>query len=245
MNDILIHALIPARGGSKTIPRKNIKIYRDLPLLVHSIKIAKKSSFISKVVVSTDDKEIQEIAIKHGAESPFLRPISISGDYATDFECFHHYISWLTFSKKKIPDVIVHLRPTYPERDIHILNKVISTFLKYRGEYDSLRTVIPSEKTPFKMYFIENNTLEPLFKEFRDMKEPYNQVRQILPKCYQHNGCIDIVNVKTITELRSMTGDKIYPYIMRLDDKHDIDTHADWKNSIKFGKKFIDCEKVQ
>lgn len=236
MNHLLIHALIPARGGSKTIPRKNVKMYKDKPLLVHSIDIAKKCPFISRIVISTDCEEIKKVAMENGAEVPFIRPSDISGDFSTDLECFQHYLLWLTYAKQDIPDIIVHLRPTYPERCITDVNKMIKTFLKVRNQYDCLRTVIPIDKSPFKMYTLSEHTLQPLFTSYGNMKEPYNHVRQVLPQCYLHNGYIDIVNTKTISELKSMTGHKIYPYVMKLHNDLDIDTYQDWEKSKAFVK---------
>ena len=231
-NNIIIHALIPARGGSKSIPKKNVKIYKKYPLLVHSINVAKDISFISKIVVSTDCDEIKNIALKNGADVPFLRPSNISGDYSTDIECFQHYISWLKVNKKKIPDIIVHLRPTYPERNNDILYKCLTKFIDIRDIYTSLRTVVPINKSLFKMYTIDSDkTLKPTYEVFNNIKEPYNQVRQILPITYLHNGCIDIINTKII-ENGSISGDKIYPYIMEDNETYDIDTNDDWKRSL-------------
>lgn len=228
---MLIHAIIPARYGSKSIPKKNIKIYKDKPLLVHSIKQALKSRHIDRVIVSTDSDEIRKIAIENGAEAPFLRPELISGDYSLDIECFQHYLDWLKYVRGKKPDILVHLRPTYPERDVDFLDKCIRRFLNKYLEYDSLRTVIKMEKSPFKMYTITKNKLNPLFTEYKDMKEPYNSVRQLLPDCYLHNGCIDIVKSK-IVEKGSMTGENILPVIM--DEMFDIDTEDDWEKSINY-----------
>lgn len=229
--EILVHALIPARGGSKSIPKKNIRNYKGKPLLVHSINAALQSIFIQKVVVSTDCEEIQRIAQRNGAEAPFLRPSYISADDSLDIQCFQHYLSWLRFAKQDVPDIIVHLRPTYPERDPGLVDRCISQFLKVREKYTSLRSVIPTEKTPFKMYRLIDNVLIPLFEQVDDIKEPYNQTRQKLPMCYLHNGCIDIMNTKTIEE-GSMTGDRIYPYLMDRSETLDIDTENDWDRSL-------------
>lgn len=233
MNNIIIHALIPARGGSKSIPRKNVKIYKKYPLLVHSINVAKDIPLISKIIVSTDCEEIKKIALENGATVPFIRPSQISGDCSTDLECFQHYISWLKYNKKQIPDIIVHLRPTYPERNNNIVYKCLTKFIDVRNIYTSLRTVVPIEKSLFKMYTInsDDTTLEPTYEVFNNIKEPYNQVRQILPTTYLHNGCVDIINTKTI-EKGSMSGDKIYPFVMEENETYDIDTTDDWKRSL-------------
>lgn len=233
-----IHVLIPSRGGSKSIPKKNIRRYGKLPLLAHSIMVAKDSKLVNRIVVSTDCEKIREIALQNGAEAPFLRPSSISGDFSTDLECFQHYLFFLKSRKQPLPDLIVHLRPTYPNRTQRLLDDCISKFTKVQENYTSLRTVVPIEKSLFKMYTVEdNNILTPSYKEFKNIKEPNNQVRQILPKTYLHNGCIDIVKRETI-ENGSISGDRIYAYIMDKKETNDIDTEDDWKNSL--AKKFYD-----
>jgi len=231
---VIIHALIPARGGSKSIPKKNIRRYDRYPLLVHSILAAQEIPSISRIVVSTDCEETRQIALKHGADVPFLRPSNISGDLSTDLECFQHYISWLKIMGQELPDIIVHLRPTYPGRKNCILDNCLKKFLRVKNDYSSLRTVIPLDKSLFKMYTIDKkeNTLTPTYTEFGEIKEPYNQVRQILPTTYLHNGCIDIVKRETI-EKGSITGDKIYAFVMEKEETYDIDTEEDWERSLE------------
>lgn len=238
-NKTIVHALIPARGGSKSIPKKNIRKYNNYPLIVHSIQTAKIEPIIQKVIVSTDCLEIKRISEEYGAEVPFLRPEIYSGDYSTDFECFSHYINWLKNNNKELPDIIVHLRPTYPERNEKLLYKCLHTFMKVKDKYTSLRTVIPIEKSLFKMYTIDkNNLLESTYKEYKGIDEPYNAPRQLLPTTYLHNGCIDIIKRETI-ENGSITGDKIYAYIMSKEETYDIDTEEDWERSLEYGKNKI------
>jgi len=222
-----ILAIIPARGGSKGIPRKNIKPLNSKPLIYWSIDQAKRSKYITRIIISTDDDEIKNIGLKYGAEVPFLRPTDISDDLSTDYEFMDHCINWLKTNEKKLPDLIIQLRPTYPTRSVKIIDKCIEKLINVRN-YDSLRTVIPFEKSPYKMYRINNNTLNPLFEEVNGLKEPYNRCRQELPQTYLHNGYVDIIWTKTIIEKRSITGNKIYPYIMSGNEYHDIDTYDDW-----------------
>lgn len=242
--NLVIHALIPARYGSKGIRLKNIKIYDGYPLMAHSIMLARRCQYISDVVVSTDSVEFKKIALKYGASVPFLRPSQISGDYSTDLECFEQYIDFLKYAKRTIPDIIVHLRPTYPERTSDLINKCVRTFLINYKNYDSLRTVIPLRKSLFKMYTINNNLLIPTYQQYKDIKEPHNQVRQLLPQTYLHNGCIDIVKTSTIINKKSICGTKIYPYIMNKNDNNDIDTPSDWNASIKRSNP-IDIPKIK
>lgn len=230
--NMYILAIIPARSGSKGIKNKNIKIYNDKPLLVHSIDIAIESKYISEVIVSTNSSEYKKIAESHGALVPYLRPEEISLDLSTDFEYLKYHIDWCISNGKKIPDLIVQLRPTYPNRNIKILNETINIMINNYDKYDSLRTVVKFEKSPFKMYRIKDDNLIPLFKKIDDIDEPYNQCRQILPDTYLHNGYIDIIKSDIINKYNSVTGNKIYPYIMNTEETNDIDTLEDWNKSL-------------
>ena len=228
MNNIKkIVAFIPARSGSKGIPNKNIQLYKDEPLIVHSIKLAKKNDYIHEVYVSTDSPQYKEIAIKYGANVPFLRPKEISDDLSPDIDCFKHFLEWYFKEYHFYPDILIHLRPTYPNRTTKLLNDCILTFIDNYNEYDSLRTVIPIDKTPVKMYFIEDKKLIPYFPNFNAIVEPYNQARQLFAQSYLHNGCIDIIKTSTIINDNLLSGKNIYPYIMDKDEDCDIDTEAD------------------
>ena len=224
-----ILCLIPARSGSKGIKNKNILKVNGFPMLVWSIKQAQESKYSKymKIVLSTDSEEYRKIGLEYGAEVPFLRPNEISGDLSTDQEFIEHAVNF--YQKKNYePDFILQLRPTYPTRKVKILDECLNIFLEKRYEYDSLRTIVPFEKSPFKMYKIQENILKPLFKEVNNTKEPYNQCRQVLPQTYLHNGYIDILNTEIIKK-GTISGDKIYPYIMNKDEIHDIDTLEDLK----------------
>ena len=118
MGDVKILCIIPARSGSKGIPDKNIKLFRGLPLLAWSIKQAEECKYKMRIIVSTDSTEYQKIAIKHGAEAPFLRPKSISGDLSTDYECIKHCVNWLKVNENYNPNIILQLRPTQPCRKV-------------------------------------------------------------------------------------------------------------------------------
>ena len=233
-NKYKITAIIPARGGSKRITKKNIKKYAEKPLIYWSIKLALESIMIDNVIVSTDDEEIAETAIKYGASVPYYRPKDISGDLSTDYEFMEHYIEWINNHKNKNKyhtDIIVHLRPTYPNRKLEILDDAIYQYLKVVDNYDSLRTVCEMDKPAFKMYKMIGNELIPLFKEINGINEPYNMPAQLLPKTYWHNGYLDILKVDTITKKKSMSGDKIFSYVMDKNEIYDIDTIEEWELS--------------
>ena len=232
MNNYKILCIIPARSGSKGISNKNIKLLGGIPLLNWSIYQARASKYYSsmKILVSTDNQKYADIAKKEGAEVPFLRPNNISRDLSTDYEFISHCLQYLKTEENYHPDIILQLRPTQPLRKVRDIDKCLDIFIKNYKEYDSLRTVVPFEKSPFKMYTIENNELIPLFKEINCLKEPYNQCRQILPQTYLHNGYIDIIKADIIKD-GVLSGEKIYAYVMNKADTIDIDTIDDWKKT--------------
>ena len=226
-----IVALIPARGGSKGIPNKNSKNFCGKPLIAHSIETAKQSIFINEIVVSTDSLEISNVALEHGASVPFLRPSEISQDYSPDIDFFKHYLGWLKECGKEIPDLFIHLRPTYPIRDVQFLDNCIEQMISNYENYDSLRTVIENkDKSPFKMYTVDGKLLKPVVpsSEYPFVRELHNQCRQVLPTTYTHNGCIDIVKPSLILNRNMLSGDKILPVVMDQNEVNDIDSIEDW-----------------
>ena len=228
IDNIKILCIIPARSGSKGLPHKNIMDFKGKPLLSWSIEHAQQSKYSNniKIIVSTDSEKYAEISKQYGAEAPFIRPENISGDISTDFECIKHCVDWLKENENYEPDIILHLRPTQPCRKIEHVNKAIEIFINQREKYDSLRSVIPVEKSPYKMYSINNDELKPLFDEVNNIKEPYNQARQLLPQCYLHNGYIDILNAD-ILKNDTISGSRIYPFVMDIDNNIDIDEKKD------------------
>ena len=192
-----IVALIPVRSKSKGIPHKNIKPYKNIPLMAHSIKSALESNYISDVFISTDSIEYQKIALEYGARITPLRTDEISNDLSPDIDVFKHFIFTYPVNEK-LPDIIVHLRATYPNRTLNTINNAIEMFIQNYNAYDSLRSVVELDKTPYKMYYVDNNTLIPYFKTHPNLIEPYNQARQHFEKTYLHNGYIDIVKTETI-----------------------------------------------
>lgn len=228
IDNINILCIIPARSGSKGLPDKNIMDFKGKPLLSWSIEHAQQSKYSKymKIIVSTDSEKYAEISKQYGAETPFLRPCNISGDISSDYECIKHCVDWLKENENYKPDIILHLRPTQPCRKIEHINLAIEKFIIIRDKYDSLRSVIPIEKSPYKMYSINNDELKPLFDEVNNIKEPYNQARQLLPQCYLHNGYIDILNTDILTN-NTISGTKIYPFVMDMDNNIDIDEKKD------------------
>ncbi len=229
-----ILCLIPARSGSKRIKNKNIKHLCGKPLIAWSIEQAMKSKYKKnmRIVVSTNDENYKKIALQYGAEVPFLRPKNISLDFSTDYQFITHAIYWLKKNENYNPDIIVHLRPTQPCRTTNLIDDCISYFLNNINDYDSLRTVIPFYYSPYKMYKISENLLIPLFKDVNGIKEPFNKPSQILPQCYINNGYVDIIKTSIIKN-KTISGTKIYPYVMKKTDSIDIDNMDDWYEAEK------------
>lgn len=226
MKDIL--ALIPARGGSKGIPRKNIRSFAGYPLIAWSIAAAKQSALVTRIIVSTDDEEIAAVAREWGAEVPFLRPSELAQDKTTDLPVFEHALKFLEEVEGYYPGIIVQLRPTSPIRPKGMVDGAVSILLNHK-DADCVRGVVPAAQNPFKMWRFnsEDKPLHPLL-EVDGIPEPYNAPRQILPPVYWQTGHIDAIRLATITNKKSLTGDVIYP--LMIDPKYtvDIDTPADW-----------------
>ncbi|MCI0724194.1 MAG: hypothetical protein L0338_35320, partial [Acidobacteria bacterium] len=205
-------ALIPARSGSKSIPDKNVRIIGGKPLIAHSIGHALAARSVGRTIVSTDSESYAELARKFGAETPFLRPAAISEDRATDLQVFEHALEWLRKDQKYQPDVCVHLRPTHPVRDPADIDRMVELLVN-NPELDAVRSIVPAPETPFKMWFRGGDgLLTPVVQTGID--EPYNKPRQCLPQTYLQNASIDVVRTTVITERHSMTGQKIFGYLM-------------------------------
>ena len=225
---VKILVLIPARSGSKGIPNKNVKDFCGKPLLAWSIEQAKKSKYAKdmKIVLSTDSIEYASVGNEYGAEVPFIRPKILSQDKSIDIEFIKHAVDYLKEWENYESDIILQLRPTQPCRKVEDINMAIEVFISNRDKYDSLRSVIAVEKSPYKMYSINNEELTPLFNEVNNIKEPYNQARQLLPQCYLHNGYIDILNAD-ILKNDTISGSRIYPFVMDMNNNIDIDLKKD------------------
>jgi CMP-N-acetylneuraminic acid synthetase len=220
-------ALIPARGGSKSIPRKNIKPLAGVPLLAYSIAAARAAHSVTRTIVSTDDPEIAEVARCYGAETPFLRPAEFSQDNTTDLPVFQHALQWLDENEGYTPDIVVQLRPTSPLRRTDHIDAAVYTLME-RPDADSARTVCVPFQNPFKMWRIgPDGLMIPLMET--GFREPYNMPRQLLPDVYWQTGYVDAVWSHTILEKESMTGDRILPIVIDPADWIDIDSPDDWR----------------
>lgn len=223
MKDQKILAVIPARGGSKGIPRKNIHLLLGKPLIAYSIHAALQSHTIQKTVVSTDDECIARIARHYGAEVPFLRPPHLSTDTATSVAVVQHAVRYLSDTNENPADIIVCLQPTSPLRSAEDIDQAVTLCLSTGA--DSVVSLCPAEHHPYWMKQVVGNRVYPLM-EVDDEKYPR---RQDLPPVYQLNGAIYVTRRKILLEEERLLGANTLAYVMPRERSVDIDTHIDLK----------------
>lgn len=226
-------AILPARGGSKGVPLKNLHPLWGQPLIAHSIRAAQACPEISRLIVSTDSPAIAEVATALGAEVPFLRPAELSLDDTTDEPVFTHALRWFQTRGEVLPDFVVHLRATSPRRDPRLLSKAIH-LLREAAHLDCIRGVCVPNQNPYKMWRInEAGLLTPLLSDAGP--ESYNRPRQQLPPVYWQVGSIDVIRTRTILEKKSMTGENILPIFVSPADALDLDNPEDFHVAEKLG----------
>lgn len=228
-----ILGIIPARGGSKGIPSKNIQKLGSLPLIAYTIKSAQKSK-INRIIVSTDNKKIAEISEKFGAEIPFFRPKKISQNNSSSKDLILHAIKSLK-NLNYFPEIIVLLQPTSPFRTSKMINQSID-ILK-RSKSTSVISVMTSNHHPFQSYTKKNQFLN----HFHSNHEKFFYQRQQLPEMFVETGSIYTFWTKTLENFDSIYGNKIKPMISDVDEFNlDINSKFDlfiaemilknWKN---------------
>ena len=205
-------ALIPARGGSKALPRKNLRLLAGKPLIVHSIEQALAAKTITRTIVSTDDAEIAEVSCAAGADVPFMRPAELAQDDSPDLDVFQHALTWLEENERYRPELVVHLRPTHPIRRPERIDEAVRT-IAADPSADSLRSVCWPAQTPYKMWRVTGGYLEPIL-EIEGACDVHSLPRQVLPEIWWQNGYADVIRPQTILELGSMCGRRILPFVV-------------------------------
>ena len=177
MTEVL--ALIPARGGSKSIPRKNILPFAGHPLIAYSIAAGLAAETVSRVIVSTDDVEIAAISRQYGAETPYMRPQEFACDGTPDLPVFKHALEWMSENEGYVPEIVVQLRPTSPCRRVIHINEAVYRLIEH-PEADSVRTVCLPFQNPYKMWRIKpDGFMTPILET--QLKEPYNLPHLAVP----------------------------------------------------------------
>ena len=224
---MISYGLIPARAGSKSITKKNLLPLKGTPLFLWSVKSSNDSKEICKTFVSSDDQEILHLS----KENNFIgvkRPTKYAGDKSRDTEYISHFLDYLEKDGYVQPDLVVILRPTCPNRDFLIIDKGIK-FFNESNQYDSLRSVILSSQTPFKMWYLdEKNELEPIISD-SNIYQPFNAPRQLLPKVFWQDGYLEIIKVSSY--LKGNYPGKIKGFI-NPSPAYDIDSLKDIPNDV-------------
>jgi N-acylneuraminate cytidylyltransferase len=223
-----VYTIIPARGGSKGIPKKNIKILKGKPLIAHTIEYSLKSSTIKRTIVSTDSLEIADIAKSFGAMVPFIRPDYLAEDLTPDFPVFKHALLELEAIFNETIDLFVLLRPTSPYRPNGLIESGVTKMIQ-NPNASSLRSVAKTNEHPYRQWLSNGDFIVGYEK---DIIEPYNIPRQQLPDIYFQTGDIEIIRRSTIID-GSISGKNIIPLIIDHEDMVDIDTEKDWKDAEK------------
>lgn len=220
-------AVIPARGGSRGLPRKNIRPLRGRPLIAYSIEAALNAKSVGRVVVSTDDREIASIAASHGAEVPFMRPADLALDTTPDRPVLLHALDWLEKNGGYSPDAVVLLRPTTPLKTPGMIDGCIK-LLAETPALTSVRTVTRVEGVfhPYWMYKADGAVLKP-FMDGMDVSQYYQ--RQLLPPCFRLNGVVDALRAETVRNCPDLFGPSIgfvdigEERAVDIDNQHDLD----------------------
>lgn len=217
-----VTALIPARGGSKRLPRKNVKLLGDRPLIAWTIETAKASKYIDRVVVSTDDEEIKQISELYGAEVPFLRPEHLATDRATSFDVIKHAIGFLQLDQKN--ELIVLLQPTSPLRLVPELDAALESFITKKAK--GIVSVSEAEHSPMWTNTLpENGCMSDFIRP-----EIQGKRSQDLPKFFRLNGSIYIYETLSLLEQAKIFFDEsVYGFETSLKTAVDIDTDLDFK----------------
>lgn len=206
-----VAAIVPARGGSKGVPMKNIRPLAGYPLIAYAVLAGKLAGNIDRVIVSTDSQDIAATAASYGAEVPFLRPTELAGDKSTDLEFFQHAIRWFQEQEGGAPDYWVHLRPTTPLRDATLVEAAISQICA-SPEATSLRSVHEMAESPHKVFQMEGLFLAGFFPD-DPRPEYYNLPRQSFPKAYYPNGYVDIIKTSHVLTTGTLHGPRILGFV--------------------------------
>lgn len=217
-----ILAIIPARGGSKGVPRKNVRELNGKPLIGYTIEAAKKSNRVSRVVVTTEDIEIATVSREYKAEVPYLRPDELSQDNSPTMECVLHMLNYLEKTEGYVSDYVLLLQCTSPLRNHSHIDEAIDKLLN--SDYDSIVSVCEAEVNPYWANIFEGDKLKYFIEEGRKITR-----RQELPNVYRMNGAIYLIKTEVLKKQKTFEPEEVMGYIMDSYSSVDIDTEMDFK----------------
>ena len=214
--------IIPARGGSKGLPGKNIRPLHGRPLIAHTIEAALRARLLDHVLVSTDEPQIADVARQWGAEAPFLRPPELAEDETLIYPVLVHATLWLEEQQGYRPDYVMLLQPTSPLRTAEDIDNSIRLALE--KDADGVVSLCRAKHHP---YWTKSITEEGRIGDFMVLDKPVEQAygrRQDLPPAYAINGSIYLVKRDILLERQTFYTEHTYPYVMPVERSLDIDT---------------------
>jgi len=212
--------LIPARGGSKGIPRKNLVLLAGKPLIQYTIDSALKCRALDRVILSTDDEEIAEYGRQSGVEVPFIRPAELATDEASTRAVQKHALQWCATNERAFPEALVTLQPTSPLRTGRHIDEAVQRFQQQRA--DTVLGVTPVQDHPYEIVGFSDGTMH------RAMERPEFVVRrQQYPPFYKINGAIYITRSSILVNQDTGYGDRVFEYKMGLEESVDVDSLDD------------------
>jgi len=220
---LTILGIIPARGGSKGVPGKNIRNINGKPLIYYTIEAAKNSGIIDEIVVSTDSMEIAEISKKFGANVPFMRPSELATDEAKSMDVIIHCMNWYLNNRNNRFDLVMLLQPTSPLRNSDDIVKAVDIFINKKA--NAVISVTEFEHSPF---WINNLPSDGKMDNFVN-RSFRNENRQDRGKFYILNGAIYLAKWEYLMKYRDWFYSNSYAYIMPKERSIDIDTEFDFK----------------
>jgi len=224
--DLNIVSIIPARSGSKGVPGKNLRLLGKAPLIAWSIMCSKQSTKINQTIVSTDSQEYAMVAKNWGADVPFLRPNNISQDTSTDLDFVLHALNFFK-NESRIPDLLIHLRPTTPLRNPSVINNAVEFAIENYEKITALRSVHEMSESAYKSFEIsEKGDLVTSFTK-KEAVDSSNMNRQTFPVTYTPNGYIDILLPNYILETGTLHGNRVKPFITG--STLEVDSEADFE----------------
>ncbi len=213
-----IHAIVPARGGSKGLPRKNLRRLAGRPLIAYSIDAGRRCPLIDRCLLSTEDAEIAETGRVLGAEV-VPRPPALATDDASTADVVAHVLGWLAEQGDE-PDVVVLLQPTSPLRTARNLTACLEAFVASGAR--SAISVAPCGHHPYKHFRLAGGRLRPLFGH-----QHLHKPRQQLPEVVRQNGAIYAVDRLAFLEQRAFFIEPVAPFLMRPEESVDVDSELD------------------
>jgi CMP-N-acetylneuraminic acid synthetase len=221
-----ILAIILARGGSKGVPRKNIKLLSGKPMIAWSIYAARSSKYIDRTIVSTEDQEIRDISVNYGAEIPFMRPQELAKDDTPSVDPILYTLKKLSYEKNRKYDFILLLQPTSPLRNENHIDEAIETLINSLNEFDSLTSVTELEHPIYWNRIIDSNNK---LKNHIDYDKSKRYRRQDFEKIYRLNGAIYLISTDALLKYKNFETENTMAYIMDRKSSIDIDSINDFE----------------